>query len=107
MDGARGYYAKGNKSVRERQIPYDFTYMWNLKNIRNEQTKLKQTHRHREQTDGCQRAGGFGDWVKKGEGSEKHKLNRGDKVQHRNIVGHTVRTCTVPGGYWKFQGNTV
>ena len=45
MDGARGYYAKGNKSVRERQIPYDFTYMWNLKNIRNEQTKLKQTHR--------------------------------------------------------------
>ena len=66
--------------------------MWNLKNIRNEQTKLKQTHRHREQTDGCQRAGGFGDWVKKGEGSEKHKLNRGDKVQHRNIVSHTVRT---------------
>ena len=31
MDGPRGYYAKWNMSDRERQIPYDFTYMWNLK----------------------------------------------------------------------------
>lgn len=28
---------------RERQIPYDFTYIWNLKN----KTKQKQTHRYR------------------------------------------------------------
>ena len=28
MDGSRGYDAK---SVRERQIPQDLTYMWNLK----------------------------------------------------------------------------
>ena len=27
----KGYYTKWNKSGRERQIPYDFTYMWNLK----------------------------------------------------------------------------
>ena len=33
MDGARSYYAKQNKSVRERQIPYGFTHMWNLKNL--------------------------------------------------------------------------
>ena len=32
MDGPKGYYAKWNKSDRERQILYDFTYMWNLKN---------------------------------------------------------------------------
>jgi len=32
MDGAREYYAKGNKSVRERQIAYDSTHMWNLRN---------------------------------------------------------------------------
>ena len=32
-------------SDRERQIPYDFTYMWNLKNKINEQTKQKQTYR--------------------------------------------------------------
>ena len=32
MEGARVYYAKQNKSVRERQILYDFTHMWNLGN---------------------------------------------------------------------------
>ena len=32
MNGPWGYYAKWNKSDRERQILYDFTYMWNLKN---------------------------------------------------------------------------
>jgi len=31
MDGSRGYHAKWNKPVRERHIPYDFTYMQNLK----------------------------------------------------------------------------
>ena len=30
-DGPGGYYAKCNISDGERQIPYDFTYMWNLK----------------------------------------------------------------------------
>ena len=31
MDGPRGYYAKWKKSVNERQIPCDFSHMWNLK----------------------------------------------------------------------------
>ena len=31
MDATRGYYTKWCKSKRERQIPYDITYMWNLK----------------------------------------------------------------------------
>ena len=31
---------------RKKQIPYDFTYMWNL----IEQKKQKQTHKYREQT---------------------------------------------------------
>ena len=41
MDGPGGYYssAKWNKSDREKQILYDFTYMWNPKNKTNEQTK--------------------------------------------------------------------
>jgi len=30
--GAREYYAKQNKSVREKEIPYDFTPIWNLRN---------------------------------------------------------------------------
>ena len=32
MDGPREHYAKWNKPVRERQIPHDFTHMWNLIN---------------------------------------------------------------------------
>ena len=36
-----GINAKRNKSVRERQILYDFTHMWNLRNKTNE-------HRERE-----------------------------------------------------------
>ena len=48
------------KSERERQIPYDITYMWNLKYDTNETTKQKQTHGHREKTGGCQGGGGWG-----------------------------------------------
>ena len=36
MSGGREYYAKQNKSIRERQIPHDFTYMWNLRNKTDE-----------------------------------------------------------------------
>ena len=32
MDGTRGNYAKLNKSVRERQILYESTHIWNLRN---------------------------------------------------------------------------
>ena len=31
MDGPWGHYTKWSKSDRERQLPYDLTYMWNLK----------------------------------------------------------------------------
>ena len=30
MDGIRDSHTDGNKSERERQIPYDITYTWNL-----------------------------------------------------------------------------
>ena len=36
MDGPRGDYTKWNKSERERQIPYDISYKWNLKHDTNE-----------------------------------------------------------------------
>ena len=39
MDDPRRYYAKWNKSDRERQTLYNSTYMWDLKNKTNEQTK--------------------------------------------------------------------
>ena len=56
MDGTGGYYAKWNKSDRERQIPYDFTHIWNLKKTKqNKWTNIKkkrkkQSCRYREQT---------------------------------------------------------
>ena len=31
VDATRDYHTKWSKSERERQIPYDITYMWNLK----------------------------------------------------------------------------
>ena len=31
MDGPWGYDTKWNKSDRQKQIPYDLIYMWNLK----------------------------------------------------------------------------
>ena len=39
MGGPRGNYAKQNKSDRKRQIPYDLTYMWNLKTKQNKTTQ--------------------------------------------------------------------
>ena len=46
MDGPIGYYAERSKSDREREIPYDFTYMQNLwekknKLIKNRLTKVE------------------------------------------------------------------
>ena len=35
LDGPRDYHTKWSKSDRERQILYDITYMWNLKNNTN------------------------------------------------------------------------
>ena len=46
VDGTTGYYAKRNKSVRERQLSHDLTDMWNLRNKtedhREEREKMKQ-----------------------------------------------------------------
>ena len=51
-----GYYAKWNKSDREGQMQYDFTYIWNLKDkTTNHQNK---TYRYREQIGGCQKGEG-------------------------------------------------
>ena len=36
MDGPKGYYAKWNKSDREKQVLYDLTYMWNPKSKTNQ-----------------------------------------------------------------------
>ena len=53
-----------SKSERERQIPYDITYIWNLICGTNEPFHGKDTHGLGEQTCGCQGGqGGSGmDW---------------------------------------------
>ena len=62
MDGPRDYHTKWSKSNRERQIAYDITYMWILKYDTNELLyKIETDLWHREQTCGCQEAGGMGD----------------------------------------------
>ena len=48
MDATRDYHTKWSKSERERQTPYDITYMWNLKYDANEpiyETERDQGHR--------------------------------------------------------------
>ena len=54
MDGTGDSHPERSKSERERQIPYDFTYIWNLIYSTNEPFHRKENHRHGEQTCGCQ-----------------------------------------------------
>ena len=54
MGGARMYYAKPNKSIRERQIPYNFTYKQNRGahwEKRRKGNKPHETLNDREQTE--------------------------------------------------------
>ena len=72
MDELWGHYAKLNKSVRERQMLYDLTYIQNLK----KKKKNPEFYRYREQTGslvvarGGQRVGGG----QMDGGSKMHKL---------------------------------
>ena len=43
MNRLREYYAQWNKSDREQQMLYDFTYMWNIKNETTESIYKKET----------------------------------------------------------------
>ena len=44
MDGTRHSHPKGNKSDRERQIPYDMTHIWYLISSINELFHRKENH---------------------------------------------------------------
>ena len=61
MDGPRDDQTKQNKSEREKQMPYDITYTWNLKcDVNPHNCETKQTRRQRGQT--CCQRGGM-DWL--------------------------------------------
>ena len=61
VDATRDYHTKWSKSEREKQIPYDITYMLNLRCGTNEPIYKTQTHIHKEQTCGCQGREGEGE----------------------------------------------
>ena len=42
------YYAKQNKPTRVRQISYDLTHMWNLRNKKDECMERRERERERE-----------------------------------------------------------
>lgn len=48
MDGTREYYANRNKSLRERQMPCDFTHRWNSRNKTNEQRGKRERETNQE-----------------------------------------------------------
>ena len=54
----QGHYTKWNKADRERQIPYDFTHMWNAKRKHKQKNKLyEQNKPHKDkQVDTANRA---------------------------------------------------
>ena len=51
IDGPRDYHTKWNKSKTEIQIPYDITYMWNLKYDINELIHKTEIHSQTFRTD--------------------------------------------------------
>ena len=61
MDRTRDSHTEWSKSEREREIPCDITYIWNIIYGTNKSMyRKKWTHGHGEQTCGCQV--GQGEW---------------------------------------------
>ena len=89
MDAARDSHTEFCKSERERQIPYDITYMWTLNMAQmNLYTKQKPTNRHREQTHGC-RGGGRGNRMDGDLGVGRCKLLHLEWISHGVILDST------------------
>ena len=53
MDGPRDYHTMWSKSKKETQIPYDITYMWNLKYGKDESIYKTETDSQTYRTDLC------------------------------------------------------
>ena len=77
----------------------------------NKPTKLKQAHRFREQTDGCQKEGGLGVWVRKVKGLKRtnwwlQNSLRSVKYGIGNIFTSTVLTLCGVGQARKISGGS-
>ena len=63
MNGPRDYYTKQSKQSRVRQMLYDITYLWKLKNDTNELIYEIDSHRCRKQIYGYQRERRVGEGI--------------------------------------------
>ena len=82
---SRDPHTKWSKSERERQIPYDITYLWNLKYGTNEPIyKTETDHGHGEQTCGCQ------GWETGGGGMDGEFVVGGCQLLHLKWMGIEV-----------------
>ena len=65
MDEPRDYHTSQNNSEREKQIPYDITYMWNVKYDTNQDSYKAKIDSQTQRTDfrlSRRRGGGGVDW---------------------------------------------
>ena len=63
MDGTRDSHPEWGKSERERQVPYDITYIWNLIFSTIESFHRKENHGLGEEACGCQGRGEGVGWM--------------------------------------------
>ena len=82
MDGPGQQDTKWNKIVIERQLPYDFTHMWNLMNNRNKQHRDRLIERRLI-------AVGMEGWKVRGPGGEVEWLSWKEK-QREKLIQTTV-----------------
>ena len=79
----------GGISQIEKQMLYDFAYMWNLKTKKEKKQRKnqKQTHRYRDKNDGCQ-AGDVGrvEWKKQVKGIRRYKLSAVRYISHGDVT---------------------
>ena len=96
MDGTRDSYTKGSKTERERQIPYDITYIWNLIYGTNEPFHRKENHRLGEQTCGCQ--GGEG-----GSGMDREFGGNRYKLLSLECISNEILLCSTGNYVWSLM----
>ena len=88
MDEPGEHYTKWNKPGREKQIPYDFTHMWNLMN-KTELTSKMETDSYMESRMTAKQGGrwGGGGIAQKGKKTHGRGQQCGDCVEERSIGG--------------------
>ena len=102
MNGTRDSHTKWSKSERERQIPYDITYIWNLIYGANDSFYRKENHGHGEQTCGCQGGGSGIDWEF---GVEMQTIAFGmDEHWDPAVQRWELYLVTCDGTWWRIMG---